>query len=138
MDQRENFIRLVKAKGFMTEEQLQTCMATWEQRKGEEPDLNPWDVALEQGFLLEKHRDRIDEHLSFIALREEDKRLGGDAVARGLIQASDLEVALIMQRKKHKDEKIIRRLEEILLDMGALQPDQIDVRLKIVDGQFIP
>ncbi|MHC5038723.1 MAG: hypothetical protein ACYTHM_15550 [Planctomycetota bacterium] len=119
-------MRLVKEKRILTEDQIRKVVVQWEGSGGAGTGKKIWDVALDLGYLSPNAHAKIDEHLTFITLREEDKRLGAAAVSNGLIQSHDLEVSLIIQRKTHKEKKEVRRLEEILLEMGALTPLQLE------------
>ncbi|MCU0722230.1 MAG: hypothetical protein MUC63_01180 [Planctomycetes bacterium] len=125
MDEKEDFLRLARAKRILSDDRLRQCMAEWEGRGGASSGAHIWDVALEKQFLSPKAHARVAEHMGFIALREEDKLRGEAAVRAGLIKPADLEVGLFLQRKSYKDRREIKRIEEYLLGLNALQPDQI-------------
>jgi len=125
MDEKDDFLRLARSKGILTEDRLRQCAAEWEGLGGAASGKHLWDVALERKFLTPKAHARVAEHMGFIALREEDKVRGDAAVRAGLLKAADLDVALFLQRKSYKDRREIKRLEEYLLGMGALLVDQI-------------
>ncbi|MHC4600984.1 MAG: hypothetical protein ACYS47_18485, partial [Planctomycetota bacterium] len=138
MDEKESFLRLAKTKGFLSEENLRTCETHWEALKAEGSDRKIWDIALELGLLSAKAHRRIDEHLTFIALRENDKALGAAAAEKGMVKADDVEVGLMLQRKTHKDEGKVRRLEDILIDMGALKVEEVEIFQSVIDPDAKP
>lgn len=125
MDEKEDFIRLARAKNILSDERLQECVAEWEGIGGVSSGKHIWDIALEKKFLSPKAHARVAEHMGFIAMREEDKVRGEAAVRVGLVKAADLEVALFLQRKSYKDKREIKRIEEYLLGLNALQTDQV-------------
>jgi len=126
ISEKENFIKLVQARKMLDEEQLRECIAAWEKVSIQGGDRKIWDIACDLGYLTKKQHGRIDGHMAFISLREQDKKLGTAAVNHGLIDLNDCEIGLGIQRKTHKERGEIRRLADILLDMGVLKPEHAD------------
>ncbi len=115
--------------GILNRDQIKACLDDQSAGKSSASRKSLGDIAVEKGFIDRDQAGRIAIVQAFLEARDEDRRFGEVASGNALITRDQLNDALSYQKRKFKEDGKVKRIGDILVDLGYMSMDDRDAVL---------
>ena len=115
---------------ILTRDQIKACVECQAEASGAERQTLG-QVAVAMGFIDAEQAGRIAIVQAFLEAREEDRRFGAVAVENAFITKDQLQDALMLQKRRFKEEGSVLRIGEVLSELTYLTDAQRDAILAV-------
>jgi len=138
MDTRQQELRLARLAldlDFVTTDELQQALADWEKHQ---LAVSMSEILVRKGYvterqlarLLQEDRSRVEKEGNYVEVRKGDVLFGEILTGNGWVTEEQVKRALASQQRLAQ-KGTVRRLGEVLVDLGFISRDIVRAALKI-------